>query len=263
MADDNADPGTVTMREIDLFENRLQLKTLQEGLKHKVASVDITPNLVHGAVGAGISDYTSKFAGVEPELSGASAASGGVGNELSSSLPASASGTDQEQDLEKLPEIYPPQPPPPEAPQVQLRERLVLLDILHASNLEAPACYWKKGVSAMLCHPYCMVTYGQEIVRGKTVKNSRNPIIKDSIKLHAPLSGRLGSMTIAVYSEESAGSSLADTLIGTACLDCDTAMQKPAQISAVLDEGPVHKWLDLTGAVSGSIHISLSVQETV
>lgn len=36
------------MREIDLFENRLQLKTLQEGLKHKVASVDITPNLVHG-----------------------------------------------------------------------------------------------------------------------------------------------------------------------------------------------------------------------
>ena len=37
------------MREIDLFENRLQLKTLQEGLKHKVASVDITPNLVHGA----------------------------------------------------------------------------------------------------------------------------------------------------------------------------------------------------------------------
>ena len=282
MADDNADPGvpphpgarpraahahrahcvlrasagTVTMREIDLFENRLQLKTLQEGLKHKVASVDITPNLVHGmralqstgraiggrpawlsvaraalwrptprapagqpapetfsvwlpcrprrpiwvnlkvigrklagcrrcwcaqtslsgrpvrvemcvcesrlragAVGAGISDYTSKFAGVEPELSGASAASGGVGNELSSSLPASASGycacilvfcprrasgrvdaarrrgqelsafeltivhrvpraacsTDQEQDLEKLPEIYPPQPPPPEA----------------------------------------------------------------------------------------------------------------------------------------------------
>jgi len=41
--------GTMTMREIDLFENRLQLKTLQEGLKHKVASVDITPNLVHGA----------------------------------------------------------------------------------------------------------------------------------------------------------------------------------------------------------------------
>lgn len=40
--------GTITMREIDLFENRLQLKTLQEGLKHKVASVDITPNLVHG-----------------------------------------------------------------------------------------------------------------------------------------------------------------------------------------------------------------------
>ena len=70
----------------------------------------------------------------------------------------------------------------------------MLLDILHASNLEAKACYWKKGVSAMLCHPYCIVTYGQEIVRGKTVQNSRNPIIKDSIALHAPLSGRLGSM---------------------------------------------------------------------
>jgi hypothetical protein len=40
--------GTITMREIDHFENRLMLKTLQEGLKHKVASVDITPNLVHG-----------------------------------------------------------------------------------------------------------------------------------------------------------------------------------------------------------------------
>jgi len=77
---------------------------------------------------------------------------------------------------------------------VQLRERLVQLDILHASNLEAKACYWKKGVSAMLCHPYCIVTYGQEMVRGKTVHNSRNPIIKDSIALHAPLSGRLGSM---------------------------------------------------------------------
>ena len=36
------------MREIDMFENRLQLKTLQEGLKHKVASVDITPKLVYG-----------------------------------------------------------------------------------------------------------------------------------------------------------------------------------------------------------------------
>ena len=42
--------GTMTMHEIDLFENRLQLKTLQEGLKHKVSSVDITPNLVHGIV---------------------------------------------------------------------------------------------------------------------------------------------------------------------------------------------------------------------
>ena len=40
--------GPMTMREIDMFENRLQLKTLQEGLKHKVASVDITPKLVYG-----------------------------------------------------------------------------------------------------------------------------------------------------------------------------------------------------------------------
>ena len=40
--------GRMTMREIDHFENRLMLKTLQEGLKHKVASVSITPNLVHG-----------------------------------------------------------------------------------------------------------------------------------------------------------------------------------------------------------------------
>ena len=114
----------------------------------------------------------------------------------------------------------------------------------------------------MLCHPYCMVTYGQEIVRGKTVKNSRNPIIKDSLKLHAPLSGRLGNMTIAVYTQEPAGGELADTLIGTASLDLDKALEKPVQVSAVLDEGPVHKWLDLAGAVSGSIHISLSVQET-
>ena len=40
----------MTMREIDMFENRLQLKTLQEGLKHKVASVDITPKLVYGTL---------------------------------------------------------------------------------------------------------------------------------------------------------------------------------------------------------------------
>jgi hypothetical protein len=40
--------GPMTMREIDVFENRLQLKTLREGLKHKVASVDITPKLVYG-----------------------------------------------------------------------------------------------------------------------------------------------------------------------------------------------------------------------
>ena len=45
--------GTITMREIDHFENRLMLKTLQEGLKHKVASVDITPNLVHGMCALG------------------------------------------------------------------------------------------------------------------------------------------------------------------------------------------------------------------
>lgn len=46
--EEGADLGTMTMREIDLFENRLQLKTLQEGLKHKVASIDQTPSLVHG-----------------------------------------------------------------------------------------------------------------------------------------------------------------------------------------------------------------------
>ena len=46
--EEGADLGTMTMREIDLFENRLQLKTLQEGLKHKVASIDQTPGLVHG-----------------------------------------------------------------------------------------------------------------------------------------------------------------------------------------------------------------------
>ena len=49
--EEGADLGTMTMREIDLFENRLQLKTLQEGLKHKVASIDQTPSLVHGNEG--------------------------------------------------------------------------------------------------------------------------------------------------------------------------------------------------------------------
>lgn len=48
MDEKHSDPSTMTMHEIDLFENRLQLKTLQEGLKHKVASTDITPDLVHG-----------------------------------------------------------------------------------------------------------------------------------------------------------------------------------------------------------------------
>ena len=40
--------GSITMREINDFERKLELKTLQEGLKHKAASVDITPSLVHG-----------------------------------------------------------------------------------------------------------------------------------------------------------------------------------------------------------------------
>jgi hypothetical protein len=69
--------------------------------------------------------------------------------------------------------------------------------------------------------------------------------------------------TIAVYTAEPPGSGLADTLIGSATFDLDKALEKPAQMSAVLDEGPVHKWLDLAGAVSGSIHISLSIQETI
>ena len=116
-------------------------------------------------------------------------------------------------------------------------------------------------VSAMLCHPYCIVTYGTQIVRGKTVYNSRNPIIKDAIKLHAPLSGPLGCVTMAVYSAEPAGGEQADTLIGTATLDVDEALQPPATISAVLDAGPVHKWLELEGGVSGSLHLSLAVEE--
>jgi len=43
-------PGTITIREINDFERKLELKTLQEGLKHKVASVDITPHMVHGNI---------------------------------------------------------------------------------------------------------------------------------------------------------------------------------------------------------------------
>lgn len=38
------------MREIDMFENRLQLKILREGFKHKVASVDVPPvHIIYGA----------------------------------------------------------------------------------------------------------------------------------------------------------------------------------------------------------------------
>jgi hypothetical protein len=42
-----------------------------------------------------------------------------------------------------------------------------------------------------------MLTYA-----GKTVPNSRNPIINQVIHLYAPLSGPLGSISISVFSQE-------------------------------------------------------------
>ena len=135
------------------------------------------------------------------------------------------------------------------------------MDILHASALEAQACYWKTGIECMLCHPYCIVNYGNQMVRGKTVKNSRNPIIKEAIKLHAPLQGPAGSMTISVYTEEppaTGGTSQADTLIGSATFDVDQALQVDSGDSVVIEAGPTHKWLNLKDSVSGSLHISLA-----
>ena len=43
------------------------------------------------------------------------------------------------------------------------------------------------------------------MIKGRTISNSRNPIIKEVLKLHAPLEGPLGSVTISVYSQEPAG----------------------------------------------------------
>ena len=99
------------------------------------------------------------------------------------------------------------------------------------------------------------------MIKGKTIHNSRNPIIKESLKLHAPLKGPLGSVTIAVYSEEPAGGEQADILIGAATFDVDAVLAERVSDSLVHDAGPLHKWLDLSGGKSGSIHVSLGVEE--
>lgn len=50
------------------------------------------------------------------------------------------------------------------------RENLVLvLAIQHGSNFEGNGHAWKSGLSALVCNPFCLVRYGAQLGRGKTV----------------------------------------------------------------------------------------------
>ena len=105
-------------------------------------------------------------------------------------------------------------------------------------------------------HPYCITTYNNQVVRGKTVPNSRNPVIKESLTLFAPRTGPLGHVTISLYSEEPSESARADTLIGATSFDVAEKL-----IAADGAGGDVHQWLPLDGGVSGSLHVSPRMED--
>ena len=257
MNDKDADLGTMTMREIDLFENRLQLKTLQEGLKHKAASVDVTPNLVQDAVNGGLGDYAAKFAVTsdDPNDSLDRHSSQSHSSLRQSSLEQ---GQKEGEDEEPLPVIYPPSKPQAQPPQDKGGARQLVLEIQHGSQLQGLCAYWQTGIAGMLCHPYCVTTYNRQIVRGKTVPNSRNPIFNELLHLYAPIEGPLGCVSISVYSQEPSDSKNADVLIGTVTFDAEEALRKTGTTSAVKgDEQVQHRWLELEGGVSGSLHVCL------
>ena len=53
-------------------------------------------------------------------------------------------------------------------------EELVLV-IQHASSLEGRAQPWKTGLGALVCNPFCLVQYGTQLGRGKTVRAPAHP----------------------------------------------------------------------------------------
>ena len=110
-------------------------------------------------------------------------------------------------------------------------------------------------------HPYCITTYNNQVVRGKTVPNSRNPVIKESLTLFAPRTGPLGHVTISLYSEEPSGSTQADTLIGATSFDVAEKLRTSENKAADGAGGDVHQWLPLDGGVSGSLHVSLRMED--
>eukprot|EP00291_Cryptomonas_curvata_P010219 CAMPEP_0172202166 /NCGR_PEP_ID=MMETSP1050-20130122/30471_1 /TAXON_ID=233186 /ORGANISM="Cryptomonas curvata, Strain CCAP979/52" /LENGTH=61 /DNA_ID=CAMNT_0012880027 /DNA_START=9 /DNA_END=191 /DNA_ORIENTATION=+ len=50
-----------TLDDINAFERRLELKTLQEGVKHKAASMDLSRGVVTEAVATGMQAYRALF----------------------------------------------------------------------------------------------------------------------------------------------------------------------------------------------------------
>ena len=71
----------------------------------------------------------------------------------------------------------------------------------------------------------------------------------------------LGHVTISLYSEEPSGSTQADTLIGATSFDVAEKLRASENKAADGAGGDVHQWLPLDGGVSGSLHVSLRMED--
>mmetsp|Transcript_32097 Transcript_32097/g.76246 ORF Transcript_32097/g.76246 Transcript_32097/m.76246 type:complete len:281 (-) Transcript_32097:117-959(-) len=244
---------SATMHDIELFERQLQQKTLREELKHKAASIDATPAMVEKAISQGIRDFTTfnePFDGPLPS---------GHTAELESPGQDDAQARAQqgmEDDEDRMPVARAPiQERNADVPFAPDRENLVLvLAIQHGSNFEGNGHAWKSGLSALVCNPFCLVRYGAQLGRGKTVRNSRSPVFHDSFRLHPPAEGPYGKASITIYSEEDNGMG---TLIGSAEIDLGAAFDKELATSV---ETGFDQWLNLSGGVAGSLHVSLRAE---
>eukprot|EP00284_Hemiselmis_tepida_P015049 CAMPEP_0174925588 /NCGR_PEP_ID=MMETSP1355-20121228/8018_1 /TAXON_ID=464990 /ORGANISM="Hemiselmis tepida, Strain CCMP443" /LENGTH=73 /DNA_ID=CAMNT_0016171523 /DNA_START=30 /DNA_END=248 /DNA_ORIENTATION=+ len=68
-----------TLHEIDQFERRLEIKTREEGLKHKAAAADMTPMMVTGASRVTVDDFAERVTEEGLGLMGTGGDAGGAG----------------------------------------------------------------------------------------------------------------------------------------------------------------------------------------
>uniref|UniRef100_A0A7S1HHL6 C2 domain-containing protein n=2 Tax=Hemiselmis andersenii TaxID=464988 RepID=A0A7S1HHL6_HEMAN len=240
-----------TLHEIDQFERRLEIKTREEGLKHKAAATDMTPNMVTGASRVTVDDFTERIMqqpldspttygdtlqdrGSPPPQTGGFGEGGGTHDDSPPPIQAPMG--------RGVPYTKPAEVPP------VVKSRTLVLKVLHASGLKEPPLPWREVVGGapppLLCNPKCMVRYHRQLASGGTVKGSRNPVFNDSFTFHAPKEGALGGVTVEVVTVERGAN---DTLIGSVVLEIDS-------LPGVLDCKPVQKWVNLGEGGEGSLH---------